>query len=147
MSSALEHLEVVEQYLREEGRTGCILGPFNQGEIPDLHISRISVILKGQNSVKWRLITDLTFLVGTSVNTAISLAHCTLQYTSVDNIARAAHRLGPCALHPDDHKLLGVAWNGVHLCATIWTTVGTKGVHCSGRRFGVVHSLTGSHWH
>ena len=129
MSSALQHPEVVERYLQEEVKAGRILGPFNPGEIPGLHISRFGVIPKGRDTGRWRLITDLSFPEGTSVNDGISPALCTLQYTSVDNIARAAHRLGPGALlakadikaayrlvpvHPDDRKLLGVAWNGAH---------------------------------
>ena len=78
---------------------------------------------------RWRLITDLSFPEGTSVNDGISPALCTIQYTSVDNIERAAYRLGPGTLlakadikaayrlvpvHPDDRTLLGVAWNGAH---------------------------------
>lgn len=47
MPSALEHPEVVERYLGEESRAGRILGPFQPGSIPNLHISRFGVIPKG----------------------------------------------------------------------------------------------------
>ena len=72
---------MVECYLRKEVKAGRILGPFIPGEIPDLHISRFGVILKGQDTGRWRLIT-------------------------VDNIARVAHQLGPGALAcPDSHLI------------------------------------------
>ena len=76
---------------------------------------------------KWRLITDLSFPAGTSVNDAISKELSSLKYTSVDHLSslilsegkgaflvkadiKAAYRMVP--VHRDDQSLLGVLWDG-----------------------------------
>ena len=134
MTSALEHVDVVDKYLGEEREAGRILGPFRQGVIPDLHVNRFGVIPKGRASGKWRLITDLSFPENASVNDGISPDLCTLAYTSVERVARAAHSLGPGALlakadvksayrlvpvHPEDRHLLGMEWKGVYYVDTM----------------------------
>ncbi len=92
-----------------------------------MQISRVGVIPKGHKPGKWRLITDLSFPKGKSVNDAIDRELCSLQYTSVDKVATAAQRLGEGALlakldiksayrlvpvHPEDRPLLGMRWRG-----------------------------------
>ena len=79
-------------------------------------MKRISVIPKGHNTGKWRLITDL-YPNGLSVNDGINPA---LSYTTVDDVADIVVWLGKGALlakvdiesayrlipvHPDDHPL------------------------------------------
>ena len=76
---------------------------------------------------KWRLILDLSWPDGHSVNDGIDPDLCSLSYVSVDDAARAATRLGQGALlakvdiksayrmvpvHPEDRLLLGMSWNG-----------------------------------
>ena len=76
----------------------------------------------GRHSGKWRLISDLSFRRGYSVNDGIAPALCTLHYTSVDKVAKEAQGAGTCArsayrlapVHPDDRTLLGVEWQGSH---------------------------------
>ena len=129
MASAMEHSEVVEQYLRKECSAGRILGPLRREEVPGLHVSRIGVIPKGRASGNWRLITDLSFPEGASVNEGINPDYCTLAYTSVERVARAAHSLGSGArlakvdiksayrllpVHPQDRHLLGMEWKGAY---------------------------------
>ena len=87
-------LEVVEAYLGEEEGAGRILGPFQPGEIPDLHVNRLGVMPKGRASGKWRLITDLSFSEGASVNEGISLDLCSLSYTLVEKVAAVSLELG-----------------------------------------------------
>ena len=129
MLSASQHPKVVENYLGNERAEGRILGPINPRSVPGLHTSRFGVIPKGHSSGKWRLITDLSSPEGASVNDGISPTLCSLSYTSVDKVAKAAQRLGPGALlakvdiksayrlvpvHPDDRPLLGVMWKGAY---------------------------------
>jgi len=92
MPSARAHPEVVAKYLGEECAVGRIVGPFPPGQIPNLQVSRLGVIPKGKTSGKWRLITDLSFPEGSSINDGIGPSLCTLQYTSVDKVAKAVHR-------------------------------------------------------
>ena len=127
MPSADAHPNVVDSYAKEEITGGRILGPFPKGAIPGLHINRMGVVPKGHTPNKWRLITDLSFPDGASVNDGIASDICSLQYTSVDRVARAAQSLGRGALlakldvkaayrlvpvHPDDRLLLGFEWRG-----------------------------------
>ena len=123
--SATAHPEVVEQYLTEEISAGRIIGPFSEDVIPEFQISRMGVIPKGHTPGRWRLITDLSFPPGASVNDGIDPEVCSLQYTSVEKVAREAQKLGRGTLlakldvqaayrlvpvHPDDRPLLGVKW-------------------------------------
>ena len=127
MLSAREHPDIVANYLRKEVSMGRMLGPFHTTrELPPLHTNRFGVIPKGHNTGKWRLITDLSYPTGFSVNDGIDPMLCSLTYTTVDNIAEAAARLGPGALlakvdiesayrlipvHPDDRPLQAMQWD------------------------------------
>jgi hypothetical protein len=91
-SSPLEHPDVIEHYLGEKRSARRILGPIPRGDAADLHINRFGVIPKGRASGKWRLITDLSFPDGGSVNDGNirAVVHLCRQ--------RTAYRLGPGAL-------------------------------------------------
>ena len=125
MLSALQHPEVVEEYIAKERAEGHFLGPFPPGTFPEAQVSRFGVIPKGRTPGRWRLITDLSSPAGASVNDGISSQLCSLQYTSVDRVAQAAQTYGKGALlakvdvksayrlvpvHPDDRLLLAVRW-------------------------------------
>ena len=126
MLSAMQHPEQIDEYLEKELRLGRMLGPFRDlGGLPPVHISRFGVIPKGHNIGKWRLITDLSFPPGNSVNDGIDPAICSLRYTTVEDVASVAAQLGPHTLmakidiesayrlipvHPEDRFLLGVNW-------------------------------------
>ena len=122
MQSALLHPEVVSAYICKERSLGHMLGP---GFIPSFQVSRFGVILKGHNTGKWRLITDLSSPSGHSVNDGIDPDMCSLKYTMVDEVAvlvawtgrgallakvdiESANRLIP--VHPQDRHLLAVKW-------------------------------------
>ena len=127
MPSAEQHPEVIDRYLEAELTAGRILGPFSPGSILIGQINRLGVVPKGHTSGKWRLITDLSFPEGASVNDGIDSRFCSIQYTSVDKIAKAAQSLGAGTLmakldmraayrlvpvHPDDRSLMGFQWRG-----------------------------------
>ena len=52
--------------------------------------SRFGVIPKGHNTGRWRLITDLSYPPGESVNDGKEAELCSLVYTSIDQVARVA---------------------------------------------------------
>lgn len=130
MRSALEHPEVVQAYLEGECKKGRMLGPFSAAErarLPPCHTNRFGVIPKGHNTGKWRLITDLSFPPGNSVNDGIDPDLCSLTYTSVEQVAEVVASYPPGALlakidvesayrlvpvHPLDRPLQAVDWNG-----------------------------------
>ena len=162
--SAMEHPEVVEQYLTDEISAGRMIGPFSESDIPGCQISRMGVIPKGHAPGRWRLITDLSFPPGASVNDGIDPDVCSLQYTSVEKVARVAQRLGKGTLlakvdiqaayrlvpiHPGDRPLLGVKWGdacyfdgmlpfGLRSAPKIFTAVADALEWCL-RRSGVSH--------
>ena len=90
-------------------------------------MNRFGVILKGHNNGKWRLISDLSYPPGRSVNDGIDPDLCSLSYISVDQVAEVAAQLGRGALmakidiesayrlilvHPHDCPLQAVQWKG-----------------------------------
>ena len=126
--SAEAHSQVVVAYIEKEVALGRFLGPLSSRDAPpQTHLSRFGVIPKGHVPGKWRLITDLSFPGGLSINDGIAPPLCSLRYVTVDEIAMVAARLGRGALiakldvesayrivpiHPDDRALLGVQWRG-----------------------------------
>ena len=129
MPSAIEHPEVIQAYLDKECALGRILGPFRGDELlklPPCHINRFGVIPKGHNTGRWRLITDLSYPPGESVNDGIDPALCSLSYISVEQVAAVAAGYGEGALmakidiesayrlipvHPHDRPVQAMRWN------------------------------------
>ena len=126
--SARLHPEVIDGYLSAEVREGRMLGPFPPGAVPGLHVNRVGVVPKGHTPGRWRLITDLSYPEGASVNDGIRPELCSLKYTSVESVAAMARRLGRGALlakldirsayrlvpvSPLDRHLLGIEWRGL----------------------------------
>ena len=125
MRSAMEHPQVVHNYIARECAEGRILGPFDPQSLLCIQTSRFGVILKGSGG--WRLILDLSSSEGWSVNDGIDPELCSLSYVTVDDAAAAIVRLGRGAelakvdiksayrivsVHPEDRILLGMLWEG-----------------------------------
>ena len=127
MFSATLHPKPIAEYLANELKLNWMLGPFNKDDkvFGSVHMNRFGVIPKGHGTGKWRLITDLSYPSGSSVNDGIDPSHCSLQYTSVEEVAEAAAHVGRGTLlakvdieaayrlmpvHPDDRRLLGTNW-------------------------------------
>ena len=125
--SASLHPEAVNEFIAKELSLGRLLGPFQEDtELPQLHINRIGVVPKGHNAGKWRIITDLSFPHGQSVNDGIDPSFCSLCYTTVDEVAARVAHLGRGTLlakidiesayrllpvHPHDRPLQAIKWN------------------------------------
>ena len=125
MLSATQNPHVVGEYLCKETNGGNMFGPFLMQSAPVVYLNRFGVIPKKNHVDRWRLITDLSFPEGLSVNDAINPRLCSLSYITVDQFAAAALNLGNGALlakidikaayrlvpvHPTDRKWLGVKW-------------------------------------
>ena len=94
--------------------------------VPQVHTNRFGVIPKG-TSGRWRLIVDMSFPPGSSVNNRISKVTCSLSYVGVQEAARGIITRGRGTLmakvdvksaycqipvHPDDRWLTGMLWRG-----------------------------------
>ncbi len=122
----------VEKYLQKEVSFGAILGPFDTNPLPGrLHVSPLNTVPK-RGSDDRRVIVDLSFPEGDSVNSAIDKdfyegKFFDLQFPSVDDLASQIAQLGPGCLAykrdlsrayrqipvcPGDIHHLGIRWNG-----------------------------------
>ena len=126
MFSAQQHPKIIRNYISNELKNGRLLGPLGTNHHHAIHVNRFGVIPKG-NSGKWRLITDLSYPPGNSVNDGIDPKLCSLKYTSVEDVAGIAAKLGQGALmakvdteaayrlvpvHLQHRHLLGMEWGG-----------------------------------
>ncbi len=127
MSSALEHPQVVSDYLQQEVTLNRMLVvPAADLPLIHCHISPFGVIPKRSKPGKWRLIVDLSSPSNASVNDGISRDMCSVTYTTIDRIANHILELGRGALmakadikqayriipvHPEDRHLLAVQWD------------------------------------
>ena len=100
------------------------------------------VVPKGHQGDAWRMIVDLSYPGGLSVNDKISFGLCSLWYPSMDNAVsfilalglhtqlvkidlKDAYRILP--IHPDDRHLLGISWED-HLYVDLCLPLGFRSV-------------------
>ena len=127
MPSATKNQQVINEYISSEVEKGNIMGPFGKAVAPKVHINRFGVIPKKHQPGKWRLISDLSYPEGRSVNDSINPKWCSLSYISVEQVATEALLKGKGALiakidvksayrlipeYPGDRKWLGMEING-----------------------------------
>ena len=93
MPSARERPEVIDDYLAEECSKGRVLGPLSPALFPFVHTSRFGVIPKGTTG-KWRLIVDMSFPKGSSVNDGIREAVSSLTYVGIGDAMKVIVQLG-----------------------------------------------------
>ena len=87
MQSASQHLDVIDKYIQAKLKKNRIKGPFHSHLAPSVHINRFGLFLKKHQAGKWRLITDLSFPEGASINDAIDSTLCSRKYITVDKVA------------------------------------------------------------
>ena len=95
MRSALSNLAVIDKYLTKEKDASRFIGPLSPGV--DVHLSHFWVIPKGHTTGKWRVITDLSYPLESSINDSIDKELCSLKYVTVDIVARMVAMLGPAS--------------------------------------------------
>ena len=89
-------ISIITDHLHKELSLGRLLNPFEDtSALPPLHISQFGMIPKGHNTGKWRLITDLSFPQGHSVNDDISSGLCSLHNITVEDIAHIIADVNP----------------------------------------------------
>ena len=124
MQSAREQPKVVDDYLAEECSTGRMVGPLQPDLFSQVHPNRFGVIPKGRTG-KWRLIVDMSFPAGSSVNDGIDESLCSLKYVGIGDAVKGIAERGPgtqlakvdiksayrnVPVHPDDRWLSGMLW-------------------------------------
>ena len=128
MPSTHEHPEVIDKYIQKELNLGRIAGPFEKGDLqPPVHINRFGIIPKKHQEGKYRLIVDMSYPDGGSINDGIDPDLCSLTYLKLEEVVHAIGRKGKGALlakmdlesayriipvHPSDRHLIGMEWKG-----------------------------------
>ena len=126
--SAKEHPTVVEQKLMKEVGLGRVAGPFCKQPLQDLVISPIGLVEKSTPG-EFRLIFDLSYPSGQSVNDGIPPQLSSVVYTPFDAVTDMVQKLGSGAhlikvdiqsafrllpLHPQDFNLTGMQHKGLY---------------------------------
>ena len=150
--SALQHAEVIDDYLAKEAQERRVAGPFTRSVVPNAHVSRFGVIPKAHQPNKWRLIVDLSHPKGASVNDGIPKHLCSMSYITVDDAISRIITLGQGTLlakidiqsafrlipvHPADRHLLAMEWKG----AVYFDTCLPFGLRSTPKLFNVLADL------
>jgi len=125
-ASAKRLPHVVSDKLAKEVALGRVAGPFPEPPLHNLIVSPIGLTPKKQPG-EFRLIFDLSYPAGSSVNDGIEQSLCSVEYAKFDDAIRMIQQLGPEAMlvkvdiqsafrllpiHPDDFGLLGMYHDG-----------------------------------
>ena len=125
--SASANKSLVSEYIKSEVKLGQLVGPIPESLTPLVKVSPIGLIPKPHQVNKWRMIVDLSHPRNHSVNAGISEELASITYAHVDEAVECIQALGAGAVltkmdldsayrqipvHPEDHKLLGISWEG-----------------------------------
>ena len=123
-TSTLTSVNTVEEYLQNEVTLGSLAGSFHSHPLTDLHFNRFKLIEKTLPGT-WRLILDLSYPKGASVNDGITSEDSSVSFQDLDGVVDAILSKGKgtwlCKLdiarayrnipvHPSDRYLLGMRW-------------------------------------
>jgi hypothetical protein len=123
--SAIENPAKVYQKLAKESLLNRITGPFKTPPLKNLVYSPLGLVPKNVPD-KFRLIYDLSYPKGNSVNSLIPQENSTVKYDGIDTVIQLVKQFGRhCKLskcdiedafriipiHPSDYYLLGFTWN------------------------------------
>lgn len=123
--SALQNYPVVQDKISSELNLGRYAGPFSIEPLPDFIVSPLGLVPK-KESGKFRLIHDLSFPNGSSVNSLIPPEFSSVHYDNIQSVISLVNKFGSGCLmskadiedafrlipiHPSDHKYLGFKWD------------------------------------
>ena len=123
--SAYQQPDAAESKLQNELTAGRIAGPFDDPPFQNIHSSPLGVIPK-KTPGEWRMIHNLSYPKGQSINDYIPEEFATVRYATADDAILMIKRLGAgcalakadvrnafriCPIHPSDYHLLGFRWN------------------------------------
>ena len=125
-SSVNNNPSIVRKKLEEEIKEGRVAGPFESIPMPNLRVSPMGLVPKSTPG-DYRLIFDLSFPHGSSINDGIPDGQSSVTYTHFDEVTRMVRELGKdCFLvkvdiksafrllpiNPEDFSLLGMFFEG-----------------------------------
>ncbi|XP_077778992.1 uncharacterized protein LOC144326320 [Podarcis muralis] len=126
--SVLERPDIAMKKIQKEIVAGRVAGPFPVPPIDQLHISPLGIVPKKAPG-EFRMIHNLSYPKGSSVNDAIPQEMCTVKYASFDQAVRLVRSFGRGAfmakcdiesafrllpVHPEDYRWLGFKFQGAY---------------------------------
>ena len=127
LASANIQPEIIDNYLQVELKNGTMFGPYENEPFKTCQINRFGVIPKSDG--KFRMITDLSFPFGESVNDGISKANSTVSYIGLTKAIETILSIGEgcllakfdiqrayrmMALKVDERNLVVIKWKGLY---------------------------------
>ena len=143
--SALDHPDDVSKAIKKELNNGHIAGPFTAPPLHNLHCSPLGARAKDDGS--YRLIMDLSYPFGDSVNEHISKEDYSVQYTGFDSATDMVREMGRnCFMFKMDIKMPSVSYrsdprNGALCGSNGWASTTLTFVYHSGYAHHPVYSL------
>ena len=137
--SAFNNPTVVDLKLSKELEAGRIAGPFDTQPFDNIRVSLLGVI-PNKTPGEFRMIHNLSFPRGKSINDFIPDEFSSVKYATVDDAIRIIKHFGVgCAMaktdvrnafriipiHPSDFPLLGFQWRNFSECVHFWMNVFT----------------------
>lgn len=119
------HQEITQDKLDLEIQKGRISGPYEEPPLQNMIFSPLGLVPKKKPG-EYRIIHDLSFPKGDSVNSHINKEESAVQYETLDVCIELIQSIGKGCLvskadlqdafriipiHPDDYRLLGFQWN------------------------------------
>ena len=101
--------DVISAFIASELADGRALGPVEPFMASSVQVNRFGLVPKGHQPGKWRLIVDLSFPRGNSVNDGIEPGICSLRYTSVDEACKRVVARGRGIIQEGHHTF---HWQG-----------------------------------
>ena len=92
--SSLANPSVVENHIATEVSAGRLVGPIADPLTSLIHVSSLGLVPKSHQVDRWRIIIDLSFPHGNSVNDGIPPELCSLAYASADDAVEHILQLG-----------------------------------------------------
>lgn len=124
--SAGRFAEATRNNFHVDASKGRMVGPFSEPPLPNFVASPLGAFQK-KRSGKIRVIHDLSWPPGKSVNDFIDPEQCRLQYATIDEVVENCRKLGPgpvymakldlkeafkhIVVRPSDWHLLGSTWD------------------------------------
>lgn len=117
--------EATLKNFKDDVDRGRMMGPFSSPPLPNFVVSPLGAFQR-KRSGKVRIIHDLSWPPGRSVNDGIDPDQCSLQYMTVDDVARACDSYRPGIAHmakldlKDAFKHIVVRPSDWHLLGSVW---------------------------
>ncbi len=94
MQSVVVRPRVIDDYLEKDVRLGRVMGPLVGDSFKKVHVNRFGQVPKNRQPGKWRLIVNLSYPRGASVNDGVERELCSMKYSSVDVAVKKVLVLG-----------------------------------------------------